>query len=63
VLRPPRREVVCFFGTDSDAARPDSTDRTPAQKGTDMTERLTGAEALIRALEYENVELIFGYPG
>ncbi len=28
-----------------------------------MTERLTGAEALIRALEYENVELIFGYPG
>ena len=28
-----------------------------------MTERLTGAEALIRALEYEHVELIFGYPG
>jgi acetolactate synthase I/II/III large subunit len=28
-----------------------------------MTERLTGAEALIRALEYENVDLIFGYPG
>ena len=28
-----------------------------------MTERLTGAEALIRALEHENVELIFGYPG
>ena len=28
-----------------------------------MTERITGAEALIRALEYENVELIFGYPG
>ena len=27
-----------------------------------MTERLTGAEALIRALEYENVDLIFGYP-
>jgi acetolactate synthase I/II/III large subunit len=28
-----------------------------------MTERLTGAQALIRALEYENVDLIFGYPG
>ncbi len=28
-----------------------------------MTERLTGAEALIRALEHENVDLIFGYPG
>jgi acetolactate synthase I/II/III large subunit len=28
-----------------------------------MTERLTGAQALIRALEHENVELIFGYPG
>ncbi len=28
-----------------------------------MAERLTGAEALIRALEHENVELIFGYPG
>jgi acetolactate synthase-1/2/3 large subunit len=28
-----------------------------------MTERLTGAEALIRALEHEGVELIFGYPG
>ncbi|MBV1893393.1 MAG: acetolactate synthase large subunit [Ilumatobacteraceae bacterium] len=28
-----------------------------------MTERITGAQALIRALEHENVELIFGYPG
>ena len=28
-----------------------------------MAERITGAEALIRALEHENVELIFGYPG
>jgi acetolactate synthase-1/2/3 large subunit len=28
-----------------------------------MAERLTGAEALIRALEHEDVELIFGYPG
>jgi acetolactate synthase-1/2/3 large subunit len=28
-----------------------------------MAERLTGAEALIRALEHEQVELIFGYPG
>ena len=28
-----------------------------------MTERLTGAEALIRALEHEGVDLIFGYPG
>jgi len=28
-----------------------------------MAERLTGAQALIRALEFENVELIFGYPG
>jgi len=28
-----------------------------------MAERLTGAQALIRALEHENVELIFGYPG
>ena len=26
-------------------------------------ERLTGAEALIRALEHEDVDLIFGYPG
>ena len=28
-----------------------------------MAERITGAEALIRALEHENVEIIFGYPG
>ena len=28
-----------------------------------MAERITGAEALIRALEHEDVELIFGYPG
>jgi acetolactate synthase I/II/III large subunit len=28
-----------------------------------MAERITGAEALIRALEHEHVELIFGYPG
>ena len=28
-----------------------------------MAERLTGAQALIRALELEQVELIFGYPG
>ena len=28
-----------------------------------MAERLTGAQALIRALEHENVDLIFGYPG
>ena len=28
-----------------------------------MADRITGAEALIRALEHENVELIFGYPG
>lgn len=26
-------------------------------------ERITGAQALIRALEHENVDLIFGYPG
>ncbi|TFH13101.1 MAG: acetolactate synthase large subunit, partial [Acidimicrobiales bacterium] len=29
----------------------------------ESAERLTGAEALIRSLEHENVELIFGYPG
>jgi acetolactate synthase I/II/III large subunit len=28
-----------------------------------MAERITGAEALIRSLEHENVDLIFGYPG
>ena len=28
-----------------------------------MADRITGAEALIRALEHENVELIFGLPG
>jgi acetolactate synthase-1/2/3 large subunit len=28
-----------------------------------MAERLTGAQALIRSLELEHVELIFGYPG
>ncbi len=28
-----------------------------------MAERLTGAEALIRSLEHEGVDLIFGYPG
>ncbi len=28
-----------------------------------MAEQITGAQALIRALEYENVEIIFGYPG
>ena len=28
-----------------------------------MADRITGAEALIRSLEHENVELIFGYPG
>ncbi len=26
-------------------------------------ERITGAQALIRALEYENVDVMFGYPG
>jgi len=28
-----------------------------------MAERITGAQALIRALEHENVDLMFGYPG
>jgi len=28
-----------------------------------MTEKLTGAQALIRALEKENVEVMFGLPG
>ncbi len=28
-----------------------------------MAEKLTGAQALIRALEHENVEVMFGYPG
>jgi len=28
-----------------------------------MTEQLTGAEALIRSLEYEGVEVVFGMPG
>lgn len=28
-----------------------------------MSDRTTGAEALVRALEAENVEVIFGYPG
>ncbi len=28
-----------------------------------MAERITGAQALIRALEHEGVDLIFGYPG
>ncbi len=28
-----------------------------------MAERMTGAQALIRALENENVEVMFGYPG
>ncbi len=28
-----------------------------------MAEKLTGAQALIRALEFEDVELMFGYPG
>jgi acetolactate synthase-1/2/3 large subunit len=28
-----------------------------------MAERITGAQALIRALEHENVEVMFGYPG
>jgi acetolactate synthase-1/2/3 large subunit len=28
-----------------------------------MADRITGAQALIRSLEHENVELIFGYPG
>jgi len=27
------------------------------------TERITGAQALIRSLEYENVDIMFGYPG
>ena len=26
-------------------------------------ERITGAQALIRSLEYENVDAMFGYPG
>jgi len=25
--------------------------------------KITGAEALVKSLEYENVEIIFGYPG
>ena len=28
-----------------------------------MAEKITGAEALIRALEHENVEMMFGLPG
>src|SRR4029077_19091558 len=28
-----------------------------------MAERITGAQALIRALEHEQVDLMFGYPG
>ena len=28
-----------------------------------MAEKITGAQALIRALEHENVDLMFGYPG
>ena len=28
-----------------------------------MRERITGAEALIRSLEAEGVDLVFGYPG
>ncbi|MBQ9362669.1 MAG: biosynthetic-type acetolactate synthase large subunit [Bacteroidaceae bacterium] len=28
-----------------------------------MTEKITGAEALMRALEHENVDVLFGYPG
>ena len=28
-----------------------------------MAEKITGAQALIRALEHEQVDLMFGYPG
>src|SRR5512139_2534292 len=28
-----------------------------------MTDRITGAEALVRCLEAEGVDLVFGYPG
>jgi acetolactate synthase-1/2/3 large subunit len=31
--------------------------------GTDMTQKITGAQALIKALELENVDTIFGLPG
>src|SRR5664280_726800 len=31
--------------------------------GAVMSERITGAEALVRCLEAEGVEVLFGYPG
>ncbi len=43
-------------------AQPTDTPAEPAEKYTDG-ERITGAQALIRALEMEGVDTMFGYPG